>query len=273
LPPAYSKARFCTDPDGHLQAVGTDARGRLQYRYHADYRAEQEEAKFSRCLEFGKALPRLRKQLQRDLKGPPASREAVLAAIVRIMDTAYLRVGNEAYARENKSFGITTLRNRHARLTPGQIRFQYRGKGGIERTVRLSDRSLARVVRHCQDLPGQQLFQYRDESGELRRVTSGDVNAYIRDVSGADLTAKHFRTWHASVIAFGALLDGGTVKSICAEVSDALGNTPAIARKSYIHPRIIAAAGDGETILPKLPRASARLSQEERGLIAWLSAG
>ena len=200
LPPAYTEARFCPDCRGHLQAIGIDARGRRQYRYHPAFREARDTHKFAGCAAFGEALPALRRRLDRDLQANPQSRIAVLAAVVRILDCAFLRIGNQAYARQNKSFGLTTLRNRHARLSRGGLALEYRGKSGIVRKVRLTDSKVIRVVRRCQDLPGQQLFQYRDEHGAVHAISSADVNAYLRDISGAALTAKDLRTDRKSVV-------------------------------------------------------------------------
>lgn len=269
LPPAYREARFCGVPHGHLQAIGIDARGRRQYRYHQAFRDAQEGRKFALCARFGAALPGLRAQLDRDLKADPRSRPAVLAAVVRILDCAYLRIGNQAYARENKSFGLTTLRNRHARVTRNGLILKYRGKSGIMREVRLTDRTVIRIIRRCQDLPGQQLFQFQGEDGQPHAISSGDVNAYLHDITGNDFTAKDFRTWHGSVIAFAALNRGANLKEMLAEVSTALANTPAVARRSYIHPKLIAAARMKAFVPRRLPRPG-RLSREERGFLEWL---
>lgn len=272
LPPAYTDAAFNPDPSGHLQAVGTDARGRRQYRYHPDYRAAQDERKFALCAEFAAALPKLRAQLERHLAAPPTSREAVLAAMVRLLDTAYLRVGNEAYFRDNASVGLTTLRNRHAKVSKTTLLLDYRGKSGVMRTVRLNDRSLTRIVRRCQDLPGQSLFQYREPDGAVHAVNSGDVNRWLRAVMGDDFTAKHFRTWHASVIAFRARRSGHTLKQLLEDVSSALGNTPAIARKSYIHPALLD-MDDAALLTRPLPRTTRYMSRYERGFADWLADG
>lgn len=213
LPPAYKEARFCPDPLGHLQAIGIDARGRRQYRYHPSFRAAQDNRKFQNAAAFGAALPRLRQQLERDLQAPPRSRPAVLAAIVRILDCAYLRIGNRVYARENKSFGLTTLRNRHARLSRNGLVLKYKGKSGIIREVRLTDREVIRIVRRCQDLQGQHLFQYEGDDGEIHAVSSADVNAYLQEVTGQPFTAKDFRTWHGSV------LDRGATRLCCIDTA------------------------------------------------------
>jgi DNA topoisomerase I len=269
LPPAYRDARFNPDPLGHLQAIGIDARGRKQYRYHTEFRAAQESGKFSLCADFGQALPKLRRTLSDQLSAHPTSREAVLAAMVRILDQAYLRIGNEAYRQSNKSFGLTTLRNRHASLRGHTLQLQYRGKSGIMRSVKLNDRSLSRIVRRCQDLPGQNLFQYRDDDGEIRAISSAEVNGFLRETMGGDFTAKHFRTWHASAIAFEALHRGNGLKETFEEVAQALGNTPAIARKSYIHPLLLQMPPDDLQAVA-LPRETQWQTRTERGLLALL---
>lgn len=273
LPPAYTDARFSAFANGHLQAFGLDARGRRQYRYHPEYRAHRDGTKFDNVVAFGAALPAIRKQVEADLGGKACDCSTVLAAIVRIMDSAHIRVGNEEYARTNKSFGATTLRNRHARAGREKVQLHYRGKSGIERQVVLSDRSLARVVRRCQDLPGQSLFQYVDDDGARCRVGSGEVNAYIRAISGGDFTAKDFRTWGASAIGYGAVTGGMGLAAMLETVSSALGNTPAIARKAYVHPAVIELATDGQGEKQPLPRKTQWLAAEERGLIEYLSNG
>lgn len=277
LPPAYRKCWFCPDPDGHIQAIGHDARGRRQYRYHPDFRAERDARKYDRLAEFGAALPKLRKQVETDIAGKPTACETVVAAVIRLIDASHMRVGNEEYAKTNKSFGATTLRNRHARVGKGNVKITYPGKHGIRRTVTISDRNLARIARRTQDLPGQHLFEYLNEEGAPRPVGSADVNAYIRDAMGEAFTAKDFRTWGASVIAFAELARRADadraigIKTVIEPVAEALGNTPAISRKSYVHPALIEAArepgalGDGA-----LPRATKYLSAAERGLIDFL---
>ncbi|TFI59033.1 DNA topoisomerase IB [Sphingomonas parva] len=279
MPPAYERCWFCPNPEGHIQAVGWDARGRKQYRYHPAFREQQESRKYERLAHFGRALPKLRKRVEADLAGKPTARETVLAAVVRLIDETRMRVGNEEYAKENKSFGATTLRNRHARVERGRLKITYTGKHGIKRTVTIADRNLSRIAKRTQDLPGQNLFEYLGEDGAVCPVTSSDVNAYIKEAMGDDFTAKDFRTWGASVIAFEEMLKRiekhGTVKlkSVIEPVAEALGNTPAISRKSYVHPALIEAAKDagaiGET---KLPRATRHLSAAERGLIEFLDA-
>ena len=207
LPPAYVDAWFCKDANGHIQATGTDARGRKQYRYHPDYRSKQDASKFEDTVEFGKRLARLRRRVEKDLRRRKLARETVLAAVVRLLDTAYLRVGNKQYAKDNKSFGATTLRSRHVRKKGRRVIMRFAGKHGITHEHTITDRSLGRIVRQCHDLPGQDLFQYVNGDGVPRPISSSDVNDYIREATGADFTAKHFRTWGASVIAFEQLLD------------------------------------------------------------------
>src|SRR3954465_9760316 len=278
MPPAYERVWLCPWADGHLQGFGFDAKGRKQDRYHPGFRAEQEARKYERLAAFGRALPKLRKKVEEDLEGKPTAVDTVLAAVVRLIDETRMRVGNEEYARDNKSFGATTLRNRHARVERGRLKISYAGKHGVRRTVTLTDRNLVRVARRTQDLPGQHLFEYETEEG-VCPVTSGDVNAYIKAAMGEDFTAKDFRTWGASAIAFEAMLDKlkahGSVKlkSVIEPVAEALGNTPAISRKSYVHPALIEAAKDAGAIGErKLPRPSKYLTSAERGLIEFLEA-
>src|SRR4051812_12918552 len=279
MPPAYERVWLCPWPNGHLQGFGFDAKGRKQYRYHPDFRAEQEARKYERLAAFGRALPKLRKKVEEDLKGKPTAVETVLAAVVRLIDETRMRVGSEEYARDNKSFGATTLRNRHAKVERGKLRITYQGKHNIKRTVTVTDRNLVRIARRTQDLPGQHLFEYVSDDGNVCPVTSGDVNAYIKAAMGEDFTAKDFRTWGASTIAFEAMLEKlaehGTVKlkSVIEPVAEALGNTPAISRKSYVHPALIEAAKDAGAIGERtLPRATKYLSSAERGLIEFLDA-
>ncbi len=279
MPPAYERCWFCPDPNGHMQAVGYDAKGRKQYRYHPDFRAQQEAHKYERLAAFGRALHKLRKKIEEDITGRKLAADTVLAAVVRLIDTTHMRVGNEEYAKDNKSFGATTLRNRHARVEGGKLKLSYKGKHGIKRTVTVNDRNLARIAKRTQDLPGQHLFEFIDAEGEIRPVTSGDVNAYIKEAMGGDFTAKDFRTWGASVIAFEEMAkraeEHGKIKlkSVIEPVAEALGNTVAISRKSYIHPAIIEAAKDAGALGDrKLPRAGKFLSAHERGLIEFLEA-
>jgi len=276
MPPAYRDCWFCPSPHGHIQATGYDDKGRKQYRYHVDFRSAQDTEKYDRCADFGRALPLLRARVETDLAERKLERDTVIAAVVRVLDLGRVRVGNESYARDNKSFGATTLRRRHAKITTGKIKLQFRAKSGKMQILTIADTKLARLVRKCQDLPGQHLFQYLDDTDKPHPVGSSEVNAYLRETMGDEFTAKHFRTWAASVVAFETLLKAKgsiSVKSLVEPVSQALGNTPAIARKSYIHPALIAAAEEGG--LPadlKLPRRTRYLSAAERGLIAYLDA-
>lgn len=275
LPPAYQDAWFCPAANGHILATGYDARGRKQYRYHPDFRLAQEADKYDRCAAFGHSLPLLRARLEDDLARRTLCQERVVGAVVRLLDLAALRVGNEQYVAANKSFGATTLRQRHARLTGQTLRLNYRAKGGAQRLVTISDRSLATLVRRLQDLPGQNLFQYEDAGG-VCAVASEDVNAYIQDAMRGEFSAKHFRTWTASVEAFAFLHDAPeppTLKAMLEHVADRLGNTPAIARKAYVHPAMIAAAqerGDFAAAAGPLPRAAKYLSRYERGFLTYL---
>jgi len=279
LPPAYDDAWFCADPDGHLQATGIDARGRKQYRYHHDFREKRDSKKYEGLLEFGKALPKLRRRVEQDLKRRALTREAVLAAVVRLLDMQHIRIGNEQYAKSNKSFGATTLRSRHLKTSGNQLRMRFAGKHGIVHEVKVTDTNLKRICKRCQELPGQMLFQYVNGDGEPKPITSGDVNDYIREAAGADFTAKHFRTWSASVIAFDQLLKKAedariTVKTVVEPVAEALGNTPAISRKSYVHPRLLdAVKADPRDPLKGMerPRGRKRLSSAEVGLLRFLA--
>jgi DNA topoisomerase I len=256
IPPAWTDVWICPEPNGHLQATGRDARGRKQYRYHARWHTGRDAAKFERLIDFAGVLPRIRERCDADLARPGLDRDKVLAAVVRLLETTLIRVGNDEYARLNRSFGLTTLKTRHARVTGTSIRFRFRGKSGHQYEVGLRDRRLARVVRRCQDLPGQELFQYIDDEGEPHDVASDDVNEYLREASGgADVTAKDFRTWAGTVLAYRALRalapgdDERAARQNVVEAvrvtADRLGNTPAVARRSYVHPAILEAYLDG----------------------------
>jgi DNA topoisomerase-1 len=279
LPPAYSDAWFCADSNGHLQATGIDARGRKQYRYHPEFREKRESAKFGGLLEFGKALPRLRRRVQRDLKRRELTRDAVLAAVVRLLDTQHIRIGNEEYAKQNKSFGATTLRSRHLKRKGHDLVMRFAGKHGIVHEVKVTDTNLKRICRRCEELPGQMLFQYINGDGEPKPITSTDVNDYIREATGGDFTAKHFRTWSASVIALNQLLKKAedariSVKTVVEPVAEALGNTPAISRKSYVHPKLLEAVKeDSRDPLDGMERPPARkwLSSAEVALLEFLA--
>jgi DNA topoisomerase I len=274
MPPAYGDCWFCPSPNGHIQATGYDARGRKQYRYHPQFRASRESEKYAGCAGFGHALPKLRARIEADLSSRGLRKERTLAAVVRLLDLAKVRIGNEHYATTNKSFGATTLRRKHVDLTGKALRLRFRAKSGKDHDLTVTDARLLRFVRAVQDLPGQHLFQYLDEAGEAHPITSSDVNAYIAQAMGGDFTAKHFRTWGASAIAF-ATLAGGKVslKEMIAPVAQALGNTPAISRKSYIHPALIELCQNGQDAWRaglRLPRQTRYLSRYERGLIAFL---
>ena len=254
IPPAWTDVWICPWPNGHMQASGRDARGRKQHRYHAEYRAARDEAKFGRLVEFATALPRIRKRVDRDLGRPGVPREKVLAAVVRLLELTLIRVGNDEYSRLNRSFGLTTLRGRHVKVDGTQIRFRFRGKGGAPHEVGLRDRRLAALIRRCQDLPGQDLFQYA-ENGTVHNVTSDDVNAYLREVSGGDFTAKDFRTWAGTVLAYRALselpeaVDEQAAKRNVVEAvkrtAGALRNSAAVSRQAYIHPEVLQAYVEG----------------------------
>ncbi|HEY7024722.1 MAG TPA: hypothetical protein VH371_07170 [Candidatus Limnocylindrales bacterium] len=252
VPPAWTDVWICASARGHIQATGRDARGRKQYRYHSSWSRTRDEAKFERTIAFARALPRLRRRVARDLRRRGLPRDKVLAAVVRLLEMTLIRVGNEEYARQNSSFGLTTLRRRHAKVRGESVKFTFRGKSGVSHSVGIRDRRLARVVRQCQDLPGQRLFEYVDDDGHAQTVSSEDVNEYLRDAMKSDFTAKDFRTWAGTVLAIRALkpLDGETptkarVKAAVAEVAQVLGNTPAVARSGYIHPAVIDAYLDG----------------------------
>jgi DNA topoisomerase-1 len=263
IPPAWQDVWICPSPQGHLQATGRDAKGRKQYRYHARWRAVRDETKYHRMLAFGEALPQMRERVAADLHLPGLPRVKVLAAMVALLDETAIRVGNEEYARENHSFGLTTLRNRHVDVHGTEIRLHFRGKSGKEHAISLRDRRLARVIQRCRDLPGQELFEYADADGTTHSITSDDVNDYLRAISGQDFTAKVFRTWAASVIVADALCAGGECASetearhrITAAIKTAaakLGNTPAICRKSYVHPQVLAAYLDGSLFTHAVP--------------------
>ena len=278
LPPAYEQAWFCPHANGHIQAIGVDARGRRQYRYHADFRAAQEAGKFEGCLEFGKALPKIRRQVDKDLRRKELDKRRVVAAIVRLLDDEKVRVGNRQYARDNKSYGATTLMGRHVRRKNGRLMMRFTGKHGIVHEVTVTDANLKRIVTKCEDLPGQHLFQYLNGDGEPKAVTSSDVNAYIREATGSDFTAKRFRTWGASVIFFEQLLEKAeskrvSLKTVLEPVAEALGNTIAMSRKSYVHPCLIDALQDNpEDPLRGMerPRARRRLSSAETGFLKFL---
>jgi len=258
IPPAWTDVWICHDGKGHLQATGRDARGRKQYRYHPDWRTVRDAAKFDRMLAFARALPRLRAGVAEDQARRGLPREKVLATVVHLLEVTLIRVGNQEYARENRSYGLTTMRDRHVDFAGAELIFEYRGKGGRRHRISLRDRRLARIVRSCQELPGQHLFQYVDHEGERQAVDSADVNAYLQEITGEPFTAKDFRTWAGTVLASLAL---GEFESFATEaaakrnvtraieqVAAQLGNTAAVCRKSYIHPEIVACYLDGSLL-------------------------
>ena len=250
IPPAWTRVWICPAANGHLQAVGRDVRGRKQYRYHPRWREVRDETKYERLVEFGRALPAIRRRVAADLRRPGLAREKVLATVVRLLEATLIRVGNEAYARQNGSYGLTTLRDRHVHVKGARLRFEFRGKGGKRHVADVSDRRLAAVVRQCQDLPGHELFQYVDDAGARQSIGSADVNAYLHALSGRDFTAKDFRTWAGTVLAADilrarALEDAPPAKSavvaMIRDVADRLRNTPAVCRRCYVHPEVIEA--------------------------------
>ncbi|HXA39791.1 MAG TPA: DNA topoisomerase IB [Phenylobacterium sp.] len=266
IPPAWTDVWIAPTERGHIQATGRDVRGRKQYRYHERWRHVRDAHKYDRLIAFGRALPRLRKQVDRDLARHGLPREKVLAAVVRVMEITLIRVGNEEYAKTNKSFGLTTLRHRHARIGATQAVFEFRGKSGKVHRTGFSDRRLARILKACQDLPGQRLFQYLDDDGQRHSVESADVNAYLRDALGEDFSAKDFRTWAGTLAAARALVGlpecagaGESRKNVVAcvkAVAGVLGNTPAVCRAAYIHPLVLEAYEAGD--LPLKPAAGDR---------------
>jgi DNA topoisomerase-1 len=298
IPPAWTDVWICPDPRGHLQATGRDARRRKQYRYHPGWRQERDSTKYARMIEFGRALPRLRRAIAADLRLPGLPRRKVLATIVKLLETTFIRVGNEEYARENHSFGLTTLQGRHVDVGRTNVRFHFRGKSGVFHDVSLHDPAVARIVRRCRDLPGQELFHYLGEDGAPVPVGSADVNAYIHEIAGHDFTAKDFRTWAGTVLAAGALhlLAAGRsprpgrdrragvpsrrptnrdVVHAIEEVAARLGNTPAVCRKSYVHPHVVGAFLDGSLspafahVTASSPRTTG-LRADERAVLALL---
>lgn len=287
IPPAWTDVWICPRANGHLQATGRDARGRKQYRYHPQFREFSEATKYEHMLEFARALPAIREKVagHMALRGLP--REKVLATVVHLLETTLIRVGNDDYAKQNDSYGLTTLRNPHVKVDGAQLRFRFKGKSGKTWQLQLKDRRVAKIVKACQDLPGQELFQYLDENGELKDVTSADVNAYLREITGADITAKDFRTWAGTVMAALALQEFETfdtqaaqkknVKAAIERVAARLGNTPTICRKCYVHPEILQSYAEGALLLQirrdveaGLREELAELKPEEAAVLALL---
>jgi DNA topoisomerase-1 len=287
IPPAYTAVWICSNPQGHIQATGRDARGRKQYRYHAVWRLVKSETKFDRLPEFGAALPSIRAKVKRDLAacaGTDIQRETILATIVRLLDTTLVRVGNDEYARSNGSFGLTTLRKRHVKIQGSQLRLRFRGKSGVQHDVTLSDPRIARIARRCQTLPGQELFHYVNDKGEVQSVGSTDVNGYLEAACKGKFTAKDFRTWHGSELALRLWRKLGETEQLqptaaqanrlLVEVADLLGNTLAVCRKSYVHPRVLALlAGKPESSKPSAgaTKRKAGLTASEQDFLALLA--
>jgi DNA topoisomerase-1 len=288
IPPAWTNVWICPDPLGHLQATARDARGRKQYRYHPLYRATRDQSKFRRILEFSEILPRIRESVERDLSRRGLTRHKVLATVVRLLDKTLIRVGNDEYARQNRSYGLTTLRERHVKVKGHTLKFTFRGKSGVQHAVSITDRRLARIIQQCQDLPGQELFQYVDGDGRRQAVDSDDVNEYLRDVSGRDITAKDFRTWAGTMLAARELRQLGPVATrreaernivrAIDVVAERLGNTRAVCRKYYVHPAVLDAYLAGSTAPQpaapprrnRLERPTAALRRDEVAVLQFL---
>jgi len=286
IPPAWTDVWICADPRGHIQAVGRDQRGRKQYRYHPRWREVRDETKYAKMISFVRALPNIRSRVNRDLAKPGLPREKVLAAVVRLLETTLIRVGNEEYANSNNSYGLTTLQDRHAKINGGRVRFRFRGKSGVQHEIDLEDPRLAKIVKKCQDLPGEELLQYLDDDGNVRDIGSGDVNEYLREITGQPFTAKDFRTWAGTVLAARALQESQQVDSqaqakknvvhAIEEVARKLGNTRAVCRKCYVHPAVIDSYMDGSLLthlsgeLKKLIKPLHQLQPEEAAVLVLL---
>jgi len=276
IPPAWTDVWICPQANGHLQATGRDARGRKQYRYHPKWREVRDEVKYERMINFGKALPKIRKEVDRALALPGLPRDKVLATIVYLLEATMMRIGNDEYARENKSYGLTTLRNRHVKIDGSEVEFRFRGKSGVYHDVKVHDRRLARIIQRTRDLPGQDLFQYLDEDGERHTVGSSDVNDYLRTITGEDYTAKDFRTWSGTVLAAMALQEFEAVDSdaqakknvvrAIESVAERLGNTPSVCRKCYVHPAVLDAYLDGTMLEGLRARAEESLVEDLQDL-------
>jgi DNA topoisomerase-1 len=276
IPPAWTDVWICPQTNGHLQATGRDARGRKQYRYHPKWRTVRDEVKYERMIRFGKALPQIRKEVDRALSLPGLPREKVLATIVYLLEATMMRIGNDEYARENKSYGLTTLRNRHVRIDGSEVEFRFRGKSGVYHDVKVHDRRLARIIQRTRDLPGQDLFEYLDDVGQPHTVNSADVNEYLHTITGEDYTAKDFRTWSGTVLAAMALQEFEKVDSdaqakknvvrAIEAVSEKLGNTPSVCRKCYVHPAILDAYLDGTMLEGLRALAEEQLVEELKDL-------
>jgi DNA topoisomerase I len=258
IPPAYTDVWISPHANGHIQATARDAKGRKQYRYHPLWREVRDENKYNKVLAFGQALPHIRARIEEDLKLPGLPREKVLAAVVRLLETTLIRVGNEQYAKENKSYGLTTMRNRHVKIEGWSVKFQFKGKSGKRHSISVRDRRLANIIKRCRDIPGQELFQYIDDDGEHRTISSHDVNNYLREIGGEDFSAKDFRTWAGTLLAALTLREMGisekeseakkNVVRAIESVSEKLGNTPSICRKCYVHPVVLNSYLDGTLV-------------------------
>jgi DNA topoisomerase-1 len=289
IPPAYKDVWICPAPNGHIQATARDARGRMQYRYHERWREARDENKYDRMLVFGQALPKIRRQINKDMGLRDLPRNKVLATVVYLLGRTFIRIGNEEYARENKSFGLTTMRNRHVDVKGAKLSFNFRGKSGVQHEIDVNDRRLANIIRKLQDLPGQDIFQYEDEAGEVRSVTSEDVNDYLHEASGEEFTAKDFRTWAGTVLTAMALSAQGpieneaqakkNIKDAIAAVAKILGNTPTVCRKCYVHPVVLESYLDGDMIEGLKQKTEEALSEnledlraEEAAVMSFLQA-
>ncbi len=283
IPPAWTEVWICAQANGHLQCTGRDARGRKQSRYHAEWRASRDATKYERMALFAEALPKIRRRVKADLKLPGLPREKVLATVISLMEETLIRVGNEEYARTNKSYGLTTLRNKHVDVKGSKITFSFDGKSGVHHTVDLRDARLAKIVRQCEELPGQELFQYVDDDGARHSINSSDVNAYLGEVTGEHFTAKDFRTWSGSVLACMALRAmeecGSKTKAkknvveAIKQVAEKLGNTPSVCRKCYVHPAVLEAyleGGEKRAMGRKMVAIAKRLREDEREFLALL---
>lgn len=281
IPPAYEDVWICPDPQGHIQATARDARGRKQYRYHDHWRQIRDADKYRQLEQFGAALPRIRRRVERDMAADALTTRKITAVVIRLLDLTLIRVGTREYAKSNKSFGLTTLRRRHASVIGSRIRFQFRGKSGVQHDVTINDRRIARVIKRCMEIPGHELFQYRDAQGAVHCVDSGCVNAYLKEAGGGDFTAKHYRTWAASVSAFNQLQslacgkeapDKASLGAVYKSTAALLGNTPAICRDCYIHPAVVAAYLAGQLPTRAPLKTPAGLRADERRFLAFLRA-
>ncbi len=276
IPPAWTSVWICPKSNGHIQATGRDARGRKQYRYHSRFTEVRESTKYEHLTDFAKSLPKIRRKVRRHMAAKGLPRRKVLATVVQLLEKTLIRVGNGDYAKQNRSYGLTTLKNRHVAVRGSELRFNFTGKGGKVWRLGMRDKRIAKIVRACQDLPGQELFQYQDDAGNVCDVTSTDINAYLKEITGRDITAKDFRTWHGTVLAALALREfegfdshagaKRNIKSAIQQVAARLGNTPTICRKCYVHPEILNTYFDGSLLLNLKERVEAELREDIAGL-------